>query len=204
MIGAFSHRSQKESRMDSRVTESESRPRRTLQGLAFLLLLFGASGIARGGAEAVEAREAVYGIWASSGTMIEVQAAGESLSARIVALKNPNWREKDEQGEVGRPKTDLHNPDASQQQVPLLGLEMLSDYRYRKGKWRGTLYLPSNGSRWKSTLRVKNGELLIRGYVGLAIFGKTQTFAPLSSCNENILRMIAVAGLTDTPCANRP
>jgi uncharacterized protein (DUF2147 family) len=222
MIGPFSHRSQKESRMNRMVAKIESRPRRTLRGLAFLLpwgallgsVLFAASG-ARGGVEATEgaeaaegagaagsaeARDAVYGFWASSGTLIEVRAVGDSLSARIVALKNPNWREKDEQGQVGSPKTDLHNPDAALHQRPLLGLEMLSEYAYRKGKWRGTLYLPANGSRWKSTLRVNNGELLIRGYVGMAVFGKTQTFAPMSSCNDDIQHMIVVAGLTDTPC----
>jgi len=189
------------------VAKLEFKPRRTHRRSVFLLLwgalmgLFAASGIAQ---EDVAAPEAVYGIWASSGTMIEVKAVAESLSARIVALKNPNWREKDERGEVGSPKTDLRNPDASKHQDPLLGLEMLSDYSYREGKWRGTLYLPTNGSQWKSTLRVKNGELLIRGYVGLSLFGKTQTFAPIRSCNENVLRMIEVAGLADTPCANRP
>lgn len=147
------------------------------------------------------AREAVYGIWASSGTMIEVSPDETGgLSARIIALKNPLWREKDGIGVVGEPKTDLHNPDPALRDRPFIGLEMLSGYEYRRGRWRGSLYLPANGSRWRSTAWVKDGELRIRGHIGVSLLGRTQVFAPLSACNENILRMIGNAGMTGTPC----
>jgi len=165
------------------------------------VIVFGGSvSVAKG--ESV-ARDAVYGIWASSGTMIEVTPAGESLSARIIALKNPSWREKDGVGVVGEPKTDLHNPDEAQHGRSLIGLEMLSGYEFRKDVWRGELYLATNGSTWRSTARIKNGELRIRGYVGVSWLGKTQSFAPLDSCNENILRMIRTSGMTGTPCDDR-
>jgi uncharacterized protein (DUF2147 family) len=147
------------------------------------------------------APEAVYGIWATSGTMIEVSPTETGgLSARILALKHPTWREKDGVGRVGEPKTDLHNPDESKRERPFIGLEMLSDYEFRRGKWRGRLYLPSSGSTWRSAAHVKNGQLHLRGYVGVSLLGKTQKFAPLADCNENILKMIRVAGMTGTPC----
>ena len=164
----------------------------------FVLAVLMMAEIAR--AEEDPGRSAVFGIWATSGTMIEIAPAGESLSARIVALKHPRWREKDGVGVVGEPKIDLHNPDASMRDRPFIGLEMLSDYQFRKGKWQGTLYLPSNGTLWKSTARVKNGKLKLRGYVGVSMFGKTQTFLPLATCNEDILKMIDHAGMTGTPC----
>ena len=170
---------------------------RGLPGILLMLMTLSGSGFAWSDAD----REAVYGIWATSGTMIEVGPDGNGgLSARIVALKNPLWREKDGIGVVGEPKTDLHNPDPDLRERPFIGLEMLSGYEYRKGRWRGSLYLPSNGTRWKSTAWVKDGELRIRGHVGLSLLGKTQVFAPLSACNENILRMIRNAGMTGTPC----
>jgi len=145
-------------------------------------------------------RESVFGIWASSGTMIEVAPDGDSLSATIIALKNPNWREKDGVGRIGEPKIDLHNPDESRHTDSLIGLQMLDGYEFHKGKWRGKLYLPSNGTTWSSTARIKKGNLQIRGYIGVSMFGKTQSFAPLESCNDNILRMIRNAGMTGTPC----
>lgn len=150
------------------------------------------------------APDAVYGIWATSGTMIEVMPRGEGgLSAKIVALKHPLWREKDGIGVVGEPKMDLHNPDASLHARPFIGLEMLEGYQFRKGKWRGRLYLPSNGSNWKSSAHVKNGELRLRGFIGVSLLGKTQKFTPIDSCNENILRMIRIAELKGTPCADK-
>jgi uncharacterized protein (DUF2147 family) len=146
-------------------------------------------------------REAVYGLWATSGTMIEVTPTETGgLSARIVALKHPTWREKDGVGRIGEPKTDLHNPDESKRDRPFIGLEMLSGYEFRRGKWRGKLYLPANGTTWTSAAHVKNGQLHLRGYVGVSLLGKTQKFAPLASCNENILKMIHIAGMTGTPC----
>jgi hypothetical protein len=146
-------------------------------------------------------KEAVYGIWASSGTMIDVRPTEDGgLSARIIALKHPNWREKDHAGVVGAPKTDLHNPDSAKRQRPLMGLEILSGYEFSRGLWRGRLYLPTNGSTWTSTARVRDGQLLIRGFIGFSLLGRTQTFAPLASCNEDILRMIERAGMRGTPC----
>jgi uncharacterized protein (DUF2147 family) len=152
------------------------------------------------GAEEDSDRSAVFGIWATSGTMIEIAPADEGLSARIVALKHPRWREKDGVGVVGEAKTDLHNPDAAMRDRPFIGLEMLSDYQFRKGKWQGTLYLPSNGTLWKSTARVSKGKLKLRGFVGVSMFGKTQTFLPLATCNEDILRMIDSVEMMGTPC----
>jgi hypothetical protein len=77
---------------------------------------------------------------------------------------------------------------------------MLSGYEYERGKWRGKLYLPTNGTTWTSTAQVKNGVLQIRGYVALPMLGKTQKFEPLESCNKNILRMLKQADMRGTPC----
>ncbi len=168
--------------------------------MALLALVSGALTPAAAVADDAD-REAVYGIWATSGTMIEVgPTASGALSAKIIALKNPLWREKDGVGVVGEPKTDLHNPDESLHQRPFIGLEMLSDYEFRNGKWRGKLYLPANGTTWTSTAQLRKGVLEIRGYVALPMLGKTQKFEPLASCNDNILRMLRQAGMTGTPC----
>ncbi|HEY5647366.1 MAG TPA: DUF2147 domain-containing protein [Pseudomonadales bacterium] len=145
--------------------------------------------------------EVVYGIWASSGTMIEVGPARDGgLSARIISLKHPTWREKDRAGVAGEPKTDLRNPDPARQQTPLIGLELLRDYRFDRGRWHGRLYLPTSGNTWNSTARVKDGKLYIRGFLGISLLGHTQTFEPIERCSENIVRMIENAGLTGTPC----
>ena len=47
---------------------------------------------------------------------------------------------------------------------------------------------------------MKDGKLYIRGFLGISLLGRTQTFEPIERCSENILRMIENAGLTGTPC----
>jgi uncharacterized protein (DUF2147 family) len=145
-------------------------------------------------------RAAVYGIWASSGTMIEVVPDGDALSARIVALKHPRWREKDGVGRIGELKTDIHNPDPALRDRPLIGVQLLRDFHFRGGRWRGKLYLPTSGSTWTASARVRHGMLEIRGFLGIPLFGRTQAFAPLAACNENILRMLEASAMHDTPC----
>ena len=168
---------------------------------AGIAALAGLMGLLTAAAVQADDREDVYGIWATSGTMIEVGPADDGgLSAVIIALKNPLWREKDGVGVVGEPKTDLHNPDESLHERPFIGLEMLSGYEFKNGKWRGKLYLPSNGSTWTSTAQLKKGVLQIHGYVAVPVLGKTQKFEPLASCNENILRMLRQSEMTGTPC----
>ena len=168
-----------------------------LRAIGALLLLMLFTGLATADAD----REAVFGIWASSGSMIEVAPGADGgLSAKIIALKHPYWREKDGIGVVGEPKTDLHNPDENLRNRPFIGLEMLSGYEFRRGIWRGKLYLPANGTSWSSSAFVKNGVLQLRGYVGMPLLGKTQKFLPISACDENILRMIRTAEMTGTPC----
>lgn len=148
--------------------------------------------------------DAVYGIWATSGTMIEITPdARGGLSGTIIALKHPEFREKDGLGVVGAPKTDLNNPDPALQNRPLLGLELFSDYRFHKGRWQGRLYVPVDGSNWKSRAFVKNGQLHVRAYAGLPLLGRTEKFSPISDCNPDVVRMIRVSGLDDTPCTQQ-
>jgi hypothetical protein len=142
----------------------------------------------------------VYGVWASSGTMIEVTPAGPGLSARIIALKHPDWREKDGVGRVGEPRTDIHNPDPALRDRPLIGVELLEGFHFINGRWRGRLYLPTNGSTWNSSARVRNGVLELRGYLGIPLFGRSETFVPVAACNEDILRMLSIADIADAPC----
>ena len=152
-------------------------------------------------AGATSERVQVFGRWASSGTIIEVKAIGETLSARLIALKNPLYRDKDEFGPVGAEKRDDYNPDPALRSRPLLGVELLGQYEFVKGRWQGKLYLPENGRTFTSRVGVDSkGRLKIRGYIGLPMLGKSKIFEPISDCNENIRRMIELAQLKDSGC----
>ena len=143
---------------------------------------------------AADERVAVMGRWASDGSILEVVESEGSLTMTIVALLDPLYLESDDYGEPGQPKVDRNNPDESLRSQPILGLQLLSDYQF-DGKWQGKIYDPESGKLYSSNMRIDDGQLLMRGYIGAPMFGRTQKFEPISSCVQHIVEMLKNAGL---------
>jgi len=147
-----------------------------------------------------DVRDAVFGRWAGESSILEIVVEGESLHARVIALLDPLYLEDEEFGPVGATRRDDLNPEESQQSRPILGLDLRVGYRFAKGKWQGKLYDPGSGNVYSSTMRVDaDGQLQMRGYIGLPMFGRNATFQPISSCTEDTRKMIALAEL-DVAC----
>ncbi len=122
-------------------------------------------------AEGVSADPSVAGgTWLSGDGdgLIEVQINGTGISARI--LGSPN---KD----PDRPKTDVKNPDASRRGRALVGLEIFSGFTYGgDGEWSGGfIYDPNSGKTYRCNLKlVDRNTLKVRGYIGIALIGRTE------------------------------
>jgi uncharacterized protein (DUF2147 family) len=143
-------------------------------------------------------RDAVFGPWATEGSIIEISESGGLLQARVVALREPLYH-ADEAGPAGTTRVDLKNPDESLRARPIIGLELLSDYSWDGKQWRGRIYDPESGHTYKSQMSVDGaGNLKMRGYIGVPMLGRTQVFAPVSSCSGNIPQMLALAALKST------
>jgi uncharacterized protein (DUF2147 family) len=141
-----------------------------------------------------DARESVIGRWAGDRSILEITEHDGQLSARVIALDDPVYREGEEFGPVGAARRDDLNPDAALRQQPILGIELLSDYRFEGGKWQGRIYDPESGNVYSSNMRVSgNGDLKMRGYLGIPMFGRTASFAPLHTCTEHAKEMLAFA-----------
>jgi uncharacterized protein (DUF2147 family) len=145
-------------------------------------------------AAVADERVAVMGRWASDGSILEVAESEGSLTMTIVALLDPLYLESDDYGEPGQPKIDRNNPDESLRGQPILGLQLLSDYEF-DGKWQGKIYDPESGKVYSSNMRVDDGQLLMRGYIGAPMFGRTQRFEPVVSCVQHIVEMLKKTGL---------
>lgn len=146
-----------------------------------------------------DVHDAVFGRWAGESSILDIGVAGESLHARVIALKDPLYLADEEFGPVGAVRRDDLNPDESLQNRPILGLDLLVEYRFDKGKWQGRLYDPGSGNTYSSTMRVDGkGRLQMRGYIGLPMFGRNATFQPVSTCGETTRQMIALAQLSIT------
>jgi len=78
----------------------------------------------------------------------------------------------------GHPKVDRKNEDPNQRTKPLIGLTMLRDFEYDHGEWSdGYIYNPSDGKEYKGYMKMRDRNTLdVRGYIGISLFGKTDTW----------------------------
>ena len=139
--------------------------------------------------------DAVLGRWASDGSIIEVTRQGDALSAVVIAMLEPNYLEDEAFGPVGAPRRDDLNPDATLQARPIHGLELLSNYTFTGKRWEGDIYDPESGNTYASRMHVEDGELKMRGYIGMPMFGRTATFLPVSGCAPHVVEMLQIAQL---------
>jgi len=74
---------------------------------------------------------------------------------------------------------DQYNPDPKLRDRPLNGLVFLTDFEYseKESKWiNGKVYGADKGKSYRAFMKLKSGNLLLRGYVGISLIGRTETF----------------------------
>ena len=150
-------------------------------------------------AAAQQPGEEVIGRWSTGGSLLNItRAADGSLEAEIIALDDAVYKAGEDFGPVGAPRRDDQNPDEALRERALLGLNLLSDYRFDGKKWQGKIYDPESGQTYSSNMRVtKSGILKMRGYVGVPMFGRTAEFRPVADCDADtvtLLRATELAG----------
>ena len=114
------------------------------------------------------------GVWFAEGgkSKVEIYHCGEKLCGKITWLKEPL-------ADDGKDKVDTNNPDQTMQSRKIIGLNLLNDFvpdEYEKHGWtNGKIYNPEDGETYSCNMELlDNGNLKVRGYVGLPLFGKTQ------------------------------
>ena len=113
--------------------------------------------------------EDVVGLWHGNESILWIERVGTTLEAVIIAIRNPD------------PKLRARY---------IMGLNVLADYRFDQSRWQGKIYDPRSGNNYSSTMKVnRNGELQIRGYIGTALFGRTETYRPLDPCMSHGLAL---------------
>lgn len=104
---------------------------------------------------------------------VKIEKIGNKYYGKVVWLKEPL------DPETGQKKLDKNNPDATLRNRSRLGLRVLKDFEFKgKNLWEnGTIYDPESGSTYncKITMVDKN-TLDIRGFIGVSMFGRTDTW----------------------------
>jgi uncharacterized protein (DUF2147 family) len=140
----------------------------------FLLVLLLAAGAARADAEP-------RGLWLTASGNLEVRIApcGAALCGKVarVIANHSMSRPGEAMAEGAQPAQE--------------GMDILSDFLPSAREtaadgasvvteWRGRIFNRENGKTYNALMSVgKGGELRLRGYVGLPLFGKTQVWQPV-------------------------
>lgn len=117
----------------------------------------------------------ILGVWqtGSGKGRIQITKYGEKYGGKIVWLRQPI------DSTTGKPKTDKMNPDPAKRNNPRLGLNNLLGFTYEGNKEyeNGTIYDPENGKTYKCVMTlVDDNTLKVRGYVGITLIGRTDTW----------------------------
>ena len=123
----------------------------------------------------VDESDAVVGTWLN-GTQkgqVEIYKKGGTYFGKLVWLKEPN------DPNTGKPKTDIKNTDASKRNRPLMNLNIMYNFKYDGANvWSdGKIYNPEDGKEYNCKMTLKDPNTLdVRGYMGISLIGKTQTW----------------------------
>jgi uncharacterized protein (DUF2147 family) len=85
-------------------------------------------------------------------------------------------------------KLDIYNPDPAKRTRELCGLQIGSGFLiHTPDEARdGTLYDPKTGKTYHGNAKLVGNRLELRGYVGIPLFGETQTWtrpeSPVAEC----------------------
>lgn len=108
------------------------------------------------------------GRWVTESGNLEVEVApcGEALCGTVVrVLANRSMSAPGSEMTPADPRT-------------VMGMTILSDFRAAGvGEWKGQIYSRENSQHYNANMSLGGpGELVIRAYVGLPLFGKTQVW----------------------------
>ena len=126
--------------------------------------------------------DGIFGQWTEpTGSVIRVDHCGPQICMWVVGIspKAPA-------------NVDIYNPDDAKRKRSLCGLQIGTGFvmgspNEARG---GTLYDPKSGKTYRGQMKLKNNTLDLRGYVGISLFGQTQTWnrptMPVKPCTPEI------------------
>jgi uncharacterized protein (DUF2147 family) len=70
---------------------------------------------------------------------------------------------------------DVNNPDPEMQKRKKVGLVILTDFEFDDGQWEdGDIYDTKSGKTYSCIIKLlKDGNLHVRGYIGISLIGRT-------------------------------
>ncbi|WP_196890243.1 DUF2147 domain-containing protein [Aureivirga sp. CE67] len=112
----------------------------------------------------------ILGVWETEDKdgKIEIYKCGENYCGKL--LEGSDIFEKD----GITPKKDVKNPDPKLQSRDIPGITILTNLTFDGEEYEdGKIYNAKNGKTYKCYIWLEDGDLFLRGYLGLPILGQT-------------------------------
>lgn len=78
---------------------------------------------------------------------------------------------------VANPKKDIENPIKELQKRDILGIELLTNFKFINGEYlNGQIYDPESGKTYDCKMSIIGKKLKVRGYIGISLLGRTEFF----------------------------
>lgn len=118
----------------------------------------------------------VVGTWRGpENSVISIAPCGGSLCAQVLST-----------GDETAARVDTNNPDAALRTRPLCGLQIGQGFHGNDPNKAegGRLYDPRSGKTYKGSMISQGDVLLLRGYVGVSMFGRTARWSRVQEAVE--------------------
>ncbi len=131
------------------------------------------------------AAEEIQGWWQSWDSVLYVSVENDEAQLFAAGILNPSLVKGElVSWSLEQPLLDIENPQPELQSRPLLGLQISAELRQQGKLWRGRIYDPRSGAWYKSNVSVVDGDLNIRGYIGMPMLGQTRVFQRYNPCKR--------------------
>ncbi len=129
-----------------------------------------------GSAWAATEKNAATGLWLTENhrSVIKIETCGDKLCGHVF------WIIK------GGMQADSKNPDEAQRSRPMCGLQILWNFEQDDAThWSsGRIYKADDGDTYHATIEALSPDRLkVRGYVGIPLFGASQTWTRVSAAD---------------------
>lgn len=119
---------------------------------------------------AQQGSHAIVGKWwtGDKSAKVEIARCGSDYCGTLIWIKDDNQKDA--------PLLDTKNSNPALRSRPLKGLVILRRLHFDGNKWIGGLvYDPQEGQEYTCTISLtQDGQLELRGYVGLPMFGRSE------------------------------
>jgi len=99
---------------------------------------------------------------------IEIYKSGNKYFGKLI------WGKTMYESDGSTSKKDVKNKDEKLRGRNLKDLLMLKNFIYNDEVWEGgEIYDPYSGKTYSCTMKISDGKLNIRGYIGISLLGRT-------------------------------